>query len=456
MKKIICIIIINLLLLSCDNTPIQSGSDSEKLKITFYTITNITTDSAIVSWNCSVKSEGFLTYSYSGGGSYLIPSLIQSETHFAQLTSLPKATKIDFTAFCKKEKTVNTFFTNFMTLDESAPTLAQRIRGIWIFGGVNSSGSAVSQVDLYDPDTDTWYVNISSLPTARAYLNAVSLNEKIYILGGLNTALNNPTSTVEEFDPSTYSWKSMSSMPQPLAGFVAGTVDKNIYVISGTITGSPSVSIAAPPANTIYQFTPGQGSSGTWSSYATSSTILSRADMGGCAINGTIFYNTGRNFSGVSQNTSSAYNPSSNTIVSGSISSFNTGRHGAGSACYRPISTDPYPNDSPSIIVVGGSTSTNLYYPPSSLALSNAFEVYTAGVSNSVTVGTNYPLSVYYPSVEFSYTKRTVYVFGGSTAINTATNAVYSLGMSSATGTWSQMSSMPLARFGHKAVIVNR
>jgi hypothetical protein len=63
-------------------------------------------------------------------------------------------------------------------------------------------------------------------------------------------------------------------------------------------------------------------------------------------------------------------------------------KHGAASACYRPISTDPFPNDAQVLVLVGGSTLNNVYYPPDSMTASNGFEVLVPGSTNTVTQGT--------------------------------------------------------------------
>ena len=178
--------------------------------------------------------------------------------------------------------------------------------------------------------------------------------------------------------------------------------------------------------------------------------------MVGCAINGTILLSMGRSYAGVSANTSGSYIPQTNTVASGTVSSFNQQKHGAGSACYRPIPTDPFPNDLPLLVTVGGTTLNNLFYPPDSMALSNVFEIYTGGSTNSVITGANLPANIYYPAIEFSYTLRRAFVFGGATAVNTPSSDVYSVSIVGSGNAWTKVASMPVPRFGHKVVILSR
>ncbi len=444
-----------LILLRCDNTPVSSGAKADELKLLFYNVRNITTTTATVLWSCSSASQGYLLYGTGTGAENTAFSIGKNKNHFVNLSGLPSSATIKFTAFCKTDaRTVSTIFTNFITLTPPpVPTPPPTNRSIFIVGGVGNANAAVSQVDMYDPDTDTWYPSFTTLPTLRVYPGVASYGGKFYVIGGLDSTLKTVSSAVEEFNPSTGVWKTMASMPLPIVGGVVSTVGTSIYVIAGSISGGPTTSISTPPLNTIYQFTP---DTNTWATLTSSSTILPRADMGGCALNGTIFLVTGRTYAGVSQNTSSAYIPSTNTIASGTVSSFTQTKHGAASACYRPIATDPFPNDAQVMVLVGGSTLNNVYYPPDSMTTSNLFEVFTGGSTNTVTQGTVLPVSVYYPAVEFSYSKRNVYVFGGASSVNAPTQDVYYYSMASSGGSWTKATVMPVPRFGHKAVIVSR
>jgi hypothetical protein len=400
MKKYTCFAIVSLfvcLLYSCDQTPLSSGSKADTLKIEFYTVTRVSSSSAQLVWSCSSVSVGYVFFGSGNGMENTVFSLGRSKYHSVTLNSLSSSTRYSFTLFCKSEaRTVSSFFTNFTTAPSNQ---AIRNRGIWILGGVGNANTTVAQVDLYDPDTDTWYPSITTMPTTRVYAGIVSLGGKIYAIGGINSSLNTLTNSVEEYNPETNLWRTMANMPLPIAGAVVSAVGNSIYVIAGSISGGPTIPISTPPLNTVYQFTP---DTNTWTTLASSSTILPRADMAGCAINGTIFLTTGRTFAGVSQNTSGAYIPSTNTVASGTVSSFNQQKHGAGSACYRPVSSDPFPNDIPLLVLVGGTTINNTFYPPDSMLVSNAFEIYTGGNTNLVTQGVSLPISVYYPAVEFS------------------------------------------------------
>lgn len=249
----------------------------------------------------------------------------------------------------------------------------------------------------------------------------------------------------------------MNSMPNKLVGAVAGKVNEEIYIVGGsTTTGMTTGTIL----NTVYKFQPNVGTGGTWSQYTIlGGSIPSRIDMAGCGNKGTIYLTGGRFYSsGLEQSSSDGFIPASNSSTSLIEASISQARHGSGSACYEPISTDPYPNDTPALFVVGGSTLTDIHIPASSILTSSVFDYYPTGdTSNAVTASSSIPVALYYPALGISYQKRKIYSFGGASSINNPTTNTYSLGLDSPkTNSWNTTTSMPRARFGHKAVGVNR
>jgi hypothetical protein len=71
---------------------------------------------------------------------------------------------------------------------------------IYAIGGVKSGGADhVSQVEEYDPATDTW-TRVADIPTARSGVATSAVNGKIYAIGGW-VGTGSPISTVEEYEP---------------------------------------------------------------------------------------------------------------------------------------------------------------------------------------------------------------------------------------------------------------
>jgi len=85
----------------------------------------------------------------------------------------------------------------------------------------------------YDPLYDSW-VQRASMPTKRTTLTAVSVDNKIYAIGGAASISGGAFSTNEEFDPLSNSWTVKASMPTPRNWITAAVVNNKVYVIGGT------------------------------------------------------------------------------------------------------------------------------------------------------------------------------------------------------------------------------
>lgn len=112
---------------------------------------------------------------------------------------------------------------------------------LYAIGGQNGNGN-VSTVEEYDPSSNQWIIK-SSLPTPRTGLGVISApNGNIYVIGGHLDSTNNyvHVSTVEEYNPNTNTWiTNKSSMSIPRSTFGASlNANGNIYVVGGNV-GDP-------------------------------------------------------------------------------------------------------------------------------------------------------------------------------------------------------------------------
>ena len=110
---------------------------------------------------------------------------------------------------------------------------------IYAIGGASSTLKASRAVEVYDPATDTWTTR-SEMPTARQGLSASVVNGRIYAIGGGScTPSVDCTSvpTVEEYDPATDAWRTLSPMTAPRHSAQAGVIGDVVYVAAG----SPSI-----------------------------------------------------------------------------------------------------------------------------------------------------------------------------------------------------------------------
>ncbi|MBP7282316.1 MAG: hypothetical protein KBA66_12115 [Leptospiraceae bacterium] len=447
-------ILLLMILLNCSKNPLQNGKDASDLKLTFFNLQSVGTTASTINWGCSFASQGMFSYGELGMEKFeFLP--LTSTLHQINLQNLTPNTNYKYIAYCKNNRIVTSYIQSFQTLSAYPPTISAE-RGIWIVGGIGNDGLPVAQIDLYDPVIDTWFPNVTTIPTPRSFAGIAQVNGKIYVIGGIN-ANSAMTNIVEEFNPTTLTWRSsttgaIASLPTILQGALASNVGDSIYLLGGSTD-----IFTASAINAVYRFTPELGQTGTWSGVLF--TIPFRVDYTGCQIDGTIYYNNGRDASGVQQTAADAFIPSGNTITSLSEASSTQGRFGIASVCYKPRTSDSYPADTPSIFTIGGSRTpvSNTSQPPTVISATNRFDYYIPS-TNTIQSG-NLPVNLYAPASEVSYETRKLYVFGGATTINIPLNTMYSIDVSNPTLSSWTASSVPsnvVARFGHKALLLNR
>src|SRR6266581_7747526 len=127
--------------------------------------------------------------------------------------------------------------------------------GIFVIGGRQSTGGPCSggpyltTVEKYDIDTDTWSP-VAQLPTPRSDLAAVARGGKIFVFGGCTGPASAPivTDEVDMYDPQTNTWTTtgLMLMPTKRASLVAGHSGDNLYAIGGTD------GVLASKANEVY------------------------------------------------------------------------------------------------------------------------------------------------------------------------------------------------------------
>lgn len=132
---------------------------------------------------------------------------------------------------------------------------------IYIIGGCGSGwnvdGADVTDVDVYDPTSNTW-TRKGKMRSPRAMAAAAVVNGKIYVFGGIVGSLSgSPVSTADMYDPATDTWK-------PIRGFVARAcsgacvVDNKIYLMgSGSLQGCLSRTDVYDPTTDTWQTGPG-------------------------------------------------------------------------------------------------------------------------------------------------------------------------------------------------------
>jgi len=157
-------------------------------------------------------------------------------------------------------------------------------------------------VEEYSPATNTW-ITKSPMPTARSALAVGVVNGKIYAIGGHTFNPSIPayltTNIVEEYNPVSNTWATRASMPTPRCFFAAVSVNGKIYAIGGS-SGDSDVA-------TVEEYDP---LSNTWSEKASMPTA--RRQLSASVANNKIYatggYGIGGNLKVVEE-----YDPIANT-----------------------------------------------------------------------------------------------------------------------------------------------
>ena len=102
---------------------------------------------------------------------------------------------------------------------------------IYVIGGAQTGHNALSVVEGYDIQQDSWQTGIASLNSARTNAAAVAFEDKIYLFGGRDH--HDLVTDVEVYDPATNQWSVISQIPTPREGLAAVPVDSVIWVIGG-------------------------------------------------------------------------------------------------------------------------------------------------------------------------------------------------------------------------------
>jgi N-acetylneuraminic acid mutarotase len=116
---------------------------------------------------------------------------------------------------------------------------------IYVIGGrigaaFIAASSNLSNVEAYDPATDTWSGPLTKMPTARGGLCAGVRDGRIYVAGGefQNAVEQTAYRAFEAYDPATNSWSVLPPMALARHGVAGGMIANRFYAISGDIQSS--------------------------------------------------------------------------------------------------------------------------------------------------------------------------------------------------------------------------
>jgi len=443
---------------------------TDTIVVSNLTATATSTTTVDITWTTNVATTHLIEYGTTSG-SYTNSTILSSASatsHSVSLTGLTTMTTYYFRV-CNYASGLSDSVGTESSF-QPAPTLAQRLRGIWMIGGLKSYSYAdvVSQVDLFDPVTGAWYTGITTLPTPVSFAAAASLSGNIYVIGGFTTS-GTAQSIVQIYSVSTDAWTTSSyTMPLARANISAAVVNGKIYILGGT--AGAAVGVAWSGSTTTYEYTPDLA----WNSKVvySSTSLTERLSL---AFNDVVYNLGGRNAAaapvGTHDGYSATYDATTSTVTEIPLTTSGTAtslaRTGLAGVVYTPES-------GPAVMaIVGGfsaltnSTGYNNFIANGTTACtttySNLFQYinYPFAATSSYWKGGGavYPESMGFASAALYGSK--MYVFGGTNSIITTSasglSKVYWFDLASPeSGAWTAATSMPVGRYGHVAVTINQ
>jgi hypothetical protein len=355
------------------------------------------------------------------------------------------------------------------TTAEPTPTLAQKIRGIWMVGGLSGAtvATTVNQIDLYDPVLGAWYPSITSFTAgsmtpvsfdgAVGYTRPADGHHLIVVIGGFDSS-GVVRNLVQTYDVEGNSWSSGTPMTTPQANINAVGVYDKVYIMGGT-TGNAAGAWAGSTTN--YQYAVGS----TWSTM-TAYAAAANSERFTYAYNDTVYNLAGRSGpAAVAASAHDGYSIAANALTTGTTETVMvTPRTGVAGALWVPRS--PL-TGAAKILLVGGfssltGTTSNCIVTLGTTAntATTLFQYlnYPFAAPSAWTAPTNqYPLAIGFGAA--GVYRNTLYHFGGTatvvaspTPLASGTVAAYSFDLSNFTNSWTAIANMPVGRYGHSAV----
>lgn len=100
---------------------------------------------------------------------------------------------------------------------------------IYVMGG---GEIAEDRVTAYDVDADEWITGLAPLPKPVTKAQAVTINNKIYVIGGEDQN-GSEQDSVFEYDPSADKWRTLKRLPSARSGAAVAAYGSRLYVIGG-------------------------------------------------------------------------------------------------------------------------------------------------------------------------------------------------------------------------------
>ena len=118
------------------------------------------------------------------------------------------------------------------TLERTEVAAARIGNSIYVVGGFVPGGATTSAVERYDIRRKRWS-RMRPMPLALNHTTANAHHGRVYVQGGFEGPLNQPTGALLRYNPATNRWRRLPAAPTPRAAQAAAFVGERLYVAGG-------------------------------------------------------------------------------------------------------------------------------------------------------------------------------------------------------------------------------
>ena len=110
--------------------------------------------------------------------------------------------------------------------------------GIYVPGGLVGQGDSTDRFERYDPEADEW-TELAPMPEPRNHHATVGVGGRIFVFGGNDDFGGPPQDDAFAYDPEADEWGKRSSTPDGRWGNDAAVYDGRVYVVGGDYREGP-------------------------------------------------------------------------------------------------------------------------------------------------------------------------------------------------------------------------
>ncbi|MCI0431627.1 MAG: hypothetical protein L0210_13940 [Rhodospirillales bacterium] len=157
---------------------------------------------------------------------------------------------------------------------------------IYVIGGFANQQTVLATVEAFNPTTNTWR-SVASLPAALHHVNVAVARARIFVVGALEGSTFDATGATLEFDPGSNMWQPRASMPAGSErGASAVAVIGDLIYVAGGLRGA-----------SVADFSVYDAATNQWQTLQNMPTA--RDHLVGASFNGRFYAIAGRNAGGL-------------------------------------------------------------------------------------------------------------------------------------------------------------